>query len=201
MKQLIFIRHGSTAGNLEKRYIGRTDEPLCELGVRQIEALKAENFHGDFLFCSPMLRTRQTAAILFTQQSVTFVEDFRETDFGIFEGKTAAELSDSSEYRKWLDSFCLEPIPQGGGPFKLQVLCRLEHLLGQVLFHLAELALQDADGLATIVIPEGVTLLKNSSLAKTNSLKTVTVLGMETAFESDDVFKDNQTYPKIKANI
>ncbi len=54
-------------------------------------------------------------------------------------------------------------------------------------------------GLVEIEIPEGVTLLKNSSLAKTNSLKTVTVLGMETAFESDDVFKDNQTYPKIKA--
>lgn len=131
MKQLIFIRHGSTAGNLEKRYIGRTDEPLCELGVRQIEALKAENFHGDFLFCSPMLRTRQTASILFPQQSVTFVEDFRETDFGIFEGKTAAELSDSSEYRKWLDSFCLEPIPQGESvaAFKARCCSAFERIL------------------------------------------------------------------------
>ena len=54
-------------------------------------------------------------------------------------------------------------------------------------------------GLTEIEIPEGVTVLKNSSLAKTNSLKTVTVLGMNTEFESDDVFKDNQTYPKIKA--
>ena len=54
-------------------------------------------------------------------------------------------------------------------------------------------------GLTEIEIPEGVTVLKNSSLAKTNSLKTVTVLGMNTEFESDDVFKENLTYPKIRA--
>ncbi len=54
-------------------------------------------------------------------------------------------------------------------------------------------------GLVEIEIPEGVTLLKNSSLAKTNSLKTVTVLGMNTAFESDEVFMENQSYPAIKA--
>lgn len=113
MKQLIFIRHGATAGNLEKRYIGRTDEPLCELGIRQIEALKEQKPGADFIFASPMLRTRQTAELLFPQQPVTLVEDFRETDFGIFEGKTAAELSNFPEYQKWLDSFCLDPIPQG----------------------------------------------------------------------------------------
>ena len=31
MKKLLFIRHGATAGNLERRYIGYTDEPLCDL--------------------------------------------------------------------------------------------------------------------------------------------------------------------------
>lgn len=113
MKQLIFIRHGSTAGNLEKRYIGRTDEALCPLGIQQIEELKAQNFRPDFLFVSPMLRTRQTAEILFPKHSANIVENFRETDFGIFEGKSAAELSGSPEYQKWLDSFCLDAIPQG----------------------------------------------------------------------------------------
>lgn len=113
MKKLIFIRHGSTSGNLEKRYIGRTDEPLCELGIKQIEKLKIQNFQIDFLFASPMLRTRQTSEILFPQQKVDFVEDFRETDFGIFEGKTAAELTNSFEYQNWLNSFCTAPIPLG----------------------------------------------------------------------------------------
>ena len=30
--KLQFIRHGKTQGNLEKRYIGSTDEPLCAKG-------------------------------------------------------------------------------------------------------------------------------------------------------------------------
>jgi len=60
-----------------------------------------------------MLRTRQTAELLFPQQSASFIDDFRESDFGIFEGKTADELSNSPEYQQWLDSFCLDPIPQG----------------------------------------------------------------------------------------
>ena len=34
--KLIFIRHGKTAGNLERRYIGRTDEPLCDEGIAEI---------------------------------------------------------------------------------------------------------------------------------------------------------------------
>ena len=40
--KLFMIRHGATAGNLEKRYVGRTDEGLTEQAVffLQEEALK-----------------------------------------------------------------------------------------------------------------------------------------------------------------
>ena len=31
--KLFMIRHGATAGNLEKRYVGRTDEGLTEQAV------------------------------------------------------------------------------------------------------------------------------------------------------------------------
>lgn len=113
MIQLIFIRHGATAGNLEKRYIGSTDEPLCDIGIAQVEALRKHNFQADYLYVSPMLRTRQTAELLFPQMKYTLVSDFRETNFGLFEGKTAAELSYSMEYQAWVESMCLDPIPQG----------------------------------------------------------------------------------------
>lgn len=33
---VFFIRHGRTAGNLEHRYVGATDEPLCEEGVQEL---------------------------------------------------------------------------------------------------------------------------------------------------------------------
>ena len=42
MNRLILIRHGATAGNLQRRYIGRTDEPLCEAGIQQVLALREQ---------------------------------------------------------------------------------------------------------------------------------------------------------------
>lgn len=111
--EILLIRHGATAGNLEKRYIGRTDEPLCSAGVAQVEALKARNLHAAYVFASPLLRTRQTAAQLFPEIPCTLVEDLAETDFGVFEGRTAAELSALPAYQSWLDTMCTGPILGG----------------------------------------------------------------------------------------
>ena len=112
MINIVFIRHGATEGNLRRRYIGRTDEPLCPLGREQAEKLIGL-FEPDHLFVSPMLRTRQTAEIIFPNLPYEIVEDMRETDFGIFEGKTADELQDNKYYVNWLESMCLDPIPDG----------------------------------------------------------------------------------------
>lgn len=111
MKTVLLIRHGSTAGNLERRYIGRTDEELCQLGIEQAHALNG--LQADVLFVSPMARTRQTATIAFPDTEQILIPDLRETDFGIFEGLTANELSDNSAYRSWVDSNCETPIPGG----------------------------------------------------------------------------------------
>lgn len=35
--KIIFIRHGQTKGNEEKRYIGRTDESLSQKGIEEIK--------------------------------------------------------------------------------------------------------------------------------------------------------------------
>ena len=35
--KIIFIRHGQTKGNEEKRYIGRTDELLSQKGIEEIK--------------------------------------------------------------------------------------------------------------------------------------------------------------------
>jgi len=113
MNRVYFIRHGATAGNLEKRYIGRTDEPLCGLGISHAERLRTHNIQANRIFTSPALRTRQTSAILFPQAEPEIVENLIETDFGIFEDKNAQELYNSAEYRAWVDSGCQEPIPQG----------------------------------------------------------------------------------------
>ena len=34
--KVILIRHGATMGNQEKRYIGITDEALCDTGIEKL---------------------------------------------------------------------------------------------------------------------------------------------------------------------
>ena len=99
MIELLFIRHGATAGNLRRRYIGRTDEPLCEAGVAQVETLRKQGRSVDKLFVSPLLRTRQTAELLFPQMPYTIVDGLAETD--------------DPTYQAWVDAMCLTPIPKG----------------------------------------------------------------------------------------
>ena len=111
--ELVFIRHGATAGNLQRRYIGRTDEPLCPEGIAQITALRGKLPAPEALFVSPMLRARQTAELLFPGMACTVVDGLRETDFGVFEGKNAAEMAEDPAYRAWVYSGCTAPIPGG----------------------------------------------------------------------------------------
>ena len=42
MIKIAMIRHGKTYGNTLGRYIGVTDEPLCEEGKKELEQLKVE---------------------------------------------------------------------------------------------------------------------------------------------------------------
>ena len=113
MKKLFLIRHGATAGNLEKRYIGRTDEPLCPEGIRQALYLREQGLQVDCLFVSPALRARQTAELVFPDMPYLVRDGLMETNFGVFEGKTAAELGGNPAYQAWVDSGCTAPIPGG----------------------------------------------------------------------------------------
>ena len=123
MIELLFIRHGATEGNLRRRYIGRTDEPLCEAGVAQVETLRKQGRSVDKLFVSPLLRTRQTADILFPKMHYTVVDGLIETDFGRFEGKSADELSGDLAYQAWVDAMCLTPIPGGESVADFKIRC------------------------------------------------------------------------------
>ena len=70
MAEIILVRHGKTAGNLEGRYIGsRTDEPLCEEGIHALEEKVREGIYPpvDLVYASPMIRCRQTAKILWPE--------------------------------------------------------------------------------------------------------------------------------------
>ena len=85
---IVFIRHGATLGNLEKKYIGITDEPLCPQGKKYLQDHASLFPSVNQVFVSPMRRCRETAAILYPKLEQIIVPDFRECNFGLFEGKT-----------------------------------------------------------------------------------------------------------------
>lgn len=113
---LVFLRHGKTAGNLQKRYIGVTDESLCSEGREEL-LYKPPLSTPSSLYASPMKRCIETAAILFPHLSPRLIPDFRECNFGDFEGKNYDELNGSAAYQRFIDTMGAE-IP-GGEPVSL----------------------------------------------------------------------------------
>lgn len=134
--KLLLVRHGKTAGNMEHRYIGRTDECLCDTGrlllQDQQKVMEHLTVNGiplvpDMVFCSPMRRCRETCQILFphiSEDDLHIVDDFRESDFGIFEGKNYAELNGDPLYQEWVDRNCDGQIPGGEHLDDFRVRCR-----------------------------------------------------------------------------
>ena len=53
------------------------------------------------LYSSPMLRCRQTGAVLYPDKQIIPVADLREYNFGSFEGKTAAQLESDPDFIPW----------------------------------------------------------------------------------------------------
>ncbi|NLI53937.1 MAG: histidine phosphatase family protein [Clostridiales bacterium] len=112
MLSIVLLRHGKTEGNLSGRYNGRTDDPLCEEGVREAQA--APHYpHVSLVYASPLKRTQQTARICFPNAEIVTIDDLREMDFGDFEGRTAAEMENDADYRAWVAGGCVDLCPGG----------------------------------------------------------------------------------------
>ena len=93
---LLLARHGQTDLNVDERWQGRMDAPLNAAGFAQAESLVRELPAGiDALVASPMQRARQTVApvAMWLGLPVRLDADFRERDFGVFEGLTEAEAA------------------------------------------------------------------------------------------------------------
>lgn len=107
---IIFIRHGKTKGNEEKRYIGTTDE---ELSLKGIEEIKKNSYPGaEIVVSSPLKRCIQTAQLIYGRTPEIF-RDLRECSFGDFENKNYDELKYNEDYTAWLESNGRMPFPNG----------------------------------------------------------------------------------------
>ena len=118
----ILIRHGKTKGNLEGRYIGcRSDEPLCPEGTEEL--VQGTYPAVSRVYTSPMRRCLETAELLYPGIDPEIVPEFRECDFGEFEGKNYAELNGRDDYQAWIDSGGELPFPGGESRAEFAVRC------------------------------------------------------------------------------
>lgn len=117
--RLLLLRHGQTELSVQRRYSGRGNPPLTELGQEQAaRAAKMLAAKGDIsaVLTSPLSRARDTAEAAATALGapLTVLDGLIETDFGDWEGLSFLEAAerDPELHGRWLGDPSL-PAPGG----------------------------------------------------------------------------------------
>ncbi|MET7770224.1 bifunctional RNase H/acid phosphatase [Nocardia sp. NPDC005366] len=128
--RLLLLRHGQTPLSVERRYSGRGNPPLTEIGREQAaRAAKSLATKGDIaaVVSSPLGRAGETAEVASAALGipVRVLDGLIETDFGAWDGLTFAEAArrDPDLHARWLGDTSVAP--PGGESFD-QVRERIE---------------------------------------------------------------------------
>ncbi len=113
--KLYIIRPGITEANLDGRYIGSTDLPLCKEGKEALKKLAKTREYPNVgrVYAPPLKRCIETASIIYPGHTPVTVDKLREYSFGAFENKTVAQLSGTEAFKVWSDSG-MRDAPPGG---------------------------------------------------------------------------------------
>ena len=107
--RVVLWRHGQTDWNVVNRFQGHSDIPLNEVGEFQAKhaAQILAGMNPTAIISSDLGRARDTAQSLadLTGLTVQIDEDLRETNGGLWEGKTGAEnrAEDFQNFIRWID--------------------------------------------------------------------------------------------------
>ena len=134
--RFLLLRHGQTELSTQRRYSGRGNPALTDVGRHQAEAAAqylAQRGGIAAVITSPLQRAYDTAAKAAKALGldVTVDDDLIETDFGAWEGLTFAEAAerDPELHRTWLRDTSI--IPPDGESFD-SVLDRVQRVRGRV---------------------------------------------------------------------
>ncbi len=107
-----FLRHGET--DLPEALLGRTDPPLSAAG-RAGAARQLAGRRWAAIVASPLERARTTAeiAVKGTHQAVEIDADWREIDFGDWDGRPRRDLADDTRLAAFFANPELNPPPNG----------------------------------------------------------------------------------------
>lgn len=122
MIKILLVRHGQTVWNITRRFQGRTDVELSEVGQSQARML-ADNFpvdKVDEIYCSDLKRAHDTAKVIGEKFGVKVVpcQELEEMHFGEWEGLVYDEIQ--ARWPEYMDNFWKNPaklIVPGGESF------------------------------------------------------------------------------------
>jgi broad specificity phosphatase PhoE len=92
--ELWVVRHGETEWSASGKHTSRTDVPLTAQGRLRAERLRdyLKGTKFDAVLVSPMQRARETCEIVGLGGQAVVDEGLKEWDYGIYEGRTTAEI-------------------------------------------------------------------------------------------------------------
>jgi alpha-ribazole phosphatase/probable phosphoglycerate mutase len=144
--RLVFIRHGSSTWNDERRIQGQLDPPLSEKGRDQARKLGARfrDTQVDAFYSSDLARARETAEAIAEEigRRPEYLAELREVALGEWEGLQRAEIIARypEQWSRWTEHPSWDIVPGGEGTeaFETRVGAAIEGLIarhhsGQVL--------------------------------------------------------------------
>lgn len=116
--KITLVRHAEVEKNYQGKYNGHLDISLSKNGKLQAKELANRFQDEDFdkIYCSDLLRAKETLDAFDTQVEVIFTSKLREKSWGIHEGKSFDEIQDSGiiyeSFEQWVNALDGEDIYQ-----------------------------------------------------------------------------------------
>jgi alpha-ribazole phosphatase len=109
------IRNGACEGNLEGRYIGRTESPLAMEAIKDLIQKKQDHPYpqAQAFYASPSTRCVDTLKILYPEADPEVILELAECDFGDWENKRAKDLENDPAFQKWVENGSQAAPPNG----------------------------------------------------------------------------------------
>jgi broad specificity phosphatase PhoE len=102
--KITLVRHSEVIKEYQGKYNGHIDISLSEKGKEDAKELaeKLQNIKFDKIYCSDLLRAKETLQAFYFTLKPTYTKDLREKSWGRYEGKSFDEIqAEGIEYKNF----------------------------------------------------------------------------------------------------